>query len=139
MSRIATIAGVALLAATLCGCGDAEPGACARPETPEPTEYRGGSVEGGVYRSAEWNGELLYYPGGAHYKIFHNLGAIPSQASFYLSFERYGLAEGSVAEAAGNQVEIKAIDEESITVVNGTCAEFYLLGVMSTSGAPTSP
>jgi hypothetical protein len=117
---------------TLCGCGDAGPTTCARPETPEPTPYQEGSVDDGgiVYTSSTPEGELLYFPGGAHYQIFHNLAAMPTSYDFYLSFERFGVQQASLAQAAGNQVEVKAIDEESITVVNGTCADFYLLGVV---------
>lgn len=106
---------------------------CRRPETDEPIDYRGGDVDNGVYRSADPYGELLHFPGGAFYRIHHELGEQPRWWQFYVSFERDGLTSGSVALAAGNQAELKAIDDETLTVLNGSCAEYWLLAVTATS------
>ncbi|MFP6686276.1 MAG: hypothetical protein VB934_16275 [Polyangiaceae bacterium] len=113
----------------LCACGDALPITCARPATPDPIDYREGGTENDVYMSADWDGDLLFFSGGAHYRLFHQLGERPRWWQAYLSFERSGLGEASVALAAGNQVELKAIDHESLTVLNGSCADYWLLVV----------
>jgi hypothetical protein len=133
--------GVALAVAALAvlgGCG-ATPGAdvCVRPETEEPTDYTGGSLEEGVYMTSDWDGELLHFPGGAFYRIHHGLGERPRYWSFYLSFERDGLNSGSLTQAAGNQAELKELDDQTLTVVNGSCAEYYLLAVVGSGD--TSP
>lgn len=121
-----------LVAVGLAGCADvgAEIQACARPASEEPRLYTGGSVEDGVYMTSDWYGELLYFPGGAWYEIHHQLGEVPRWFEFYLSFERDGLGSASLAQASGNQAEIKEIDAESITVLNGSCADYWLLGVV---------
>jgi hypothetical protein len=121
---------------TACDEGNGFPTTCDRPESDEPTPYHGGTIHNGVYATSDWYGELLHFPGGAYYKIYHDLyvgppeqtDQVPDWFVFYTSFERDGLASGSLAQAGGNQVEVKALDHESITIVNGTCAEFWLLG-----------
>jgi len=116
------------------GCNTIGPETCARPNSESPRPYRDGTVEGHSYRSAAWDGELLPFAGGAYYQIYHGLGRVPVGLAFYLSFERRGVAEASLAPAAGNQVEIKAIDDETVTVLNGTCADYYLLATAWTGG-----
>ncbi len=122
----------------LVGCdeGNGFPVTCDRPESDEPTAYKGGSTDNGVYQSAAWNGEYLYFPGGAYYEIHHQLGEVPDWFAFYVSFERDGIGSGSLAQAAGNLVEIKAISDQSITVVNGTCADFWLLARVGLGSGP---
>ncbi len=128
----------ALVSAWLTGCVAPPIGTelCRRPETDEPIDYVGGDVENGVYRSADPYGELLHFPGGAFYRLHHELGEQPRWWQFYVSFERNGLTDGSVALAAGNQAELKAIDDETITVVNASCAEYWLLAVAGTGDEP---
>ncbi len=116
-------------ALALGGCSEIGPETCRRPETEIPKAFSGGSVEGGVYMSSAWDGELLHFPGGAYYRIEHQLGELPRWWMFYLSFEQDGVASASLAQAAGNQVEVKGIDDEAITVINGSCAEYFLLAV----------
>jgi len=127
---VAVAAGSALLA---CESVGAQVTACDRPATEEPWHYDEGSRDDGVYMTSGWYGELLYFPGGAHYRIHHRLGEVPHWFQFYLSFERDGLGSGSLAQAAGNQVEVKAIDDETITVINGSCVDYWLLGVVGVS------
>jgi hypothetical protein len=123
------------------------PEICARPESAEPTPYKGGSVENGVYMSAilgEQPEELLHFPGGAYYNIYHQLeeegpdgepmAVVPRWFQFYLSFERYGTRGSSLAPAAGNQAEVKAVNDQYITVLNATCSDYWLL-VMAGAGA----
>ncbi|MEZ4444010.1 MAG: hypothetical protein R3B72_33360 [Polyangiaceae bacterium] len=130
------VGGALLLGASSCdSVNSLGPQICDRPETEEPTDVTEGEVIGDTYRSADWDGDLLYFPGGAYYRIHHNLGAIPVGVQFYLSFSRDGVADGSLAPAAGNQVEIHAIDEETITVLNGSCSEYYLM-VIAWTEAP---
>jgi len=118
-----------------CDAGNGFPDTCDRPATAEPRDFVGGTVTDGVYRSSDWYGDLLHFPGGAYYRIHHQLGAVPLWIELYLSFERHGLAEGSVAPAAGNQAEIKQVDADTLTVLNGTCTEYWLLVV---AGAPST-
>src|SRR5687767_4999082 len=86
------------------GClSEIGPATCSRSETDNPAVlYTEGTVEQGVYMSSAWDGELLYFPGGMHYKIEHRLGAVPRSVEFYLSFDQYGADDGTVAPAAGD-------------------------------------
>lgn len=140
---------VAMLSA---GCGPApcDRSAAANP----PVIYAGGTVEHGVYMSSAWDGDddgdgeveedegLLRFPGGMRYAIKHRLGARPRVVQIYLSFDRDGTKSGRLALAAGNQAEVR-VDEETITVVNGSCSEYWLLVVASTgdpgAGASSQP
>ena len=139
--RIPMVAIVALLCV---GCGDAVPTVCARPNTEEPVDFRGGEVENGVFMSSAWDGEFLFFPGGAYYRIHHQLDAEPRWWHAYLSFERNGLSEGSVALAVGNQAELKGLDDESLTLLNGSCVDYWLLvvagdGSLQPAGGGSSP
>ena len=140
---------VILLALT--GCGDAVPSICDRPSTPEPLEYVDGCNNGeGVYLSAGWQGEtcgdanggLLNFPGGRHYRFVHNLDCptIWTNWEVYLSFERDGVTSGSIAPSAGNQAQLTAMDENSITILNGSCVEYWMLiRVWCTEPPPAPP
>ena len=117
------------------GCSDFEngPEICDRPATPVPIEYTAGVIQNGIYRTGDWCGELMYFPGGAYYQIDHNLGVIPERWEFYLSFNRNGLKRWggrSLTQAAGNQVQVESVDEKTITVLNGTCSSYWLIGVI---------
>lgn len=128
-------AGVALVllgAALSCGCAA---GICDRPENKEPRKFTGGEIVGDTYRTSDFDGDLLHFPGGAFYEIEHGLGVVPTTVSFWLSFERDGLGSGSVAQAAGNQVELKAMDDQTMRVLNGSCAEYFLIVQASRVGA----
>ena len=129
----AAIGATAVLALT--GCGGFGPETCSRPDNEVPRDYKGGTVDNGVYMSADWDGEWLHFFGGAHYRIFHQLGERPRSFQVYLSFERFGLRDATVAHAAGNQAEIKEIDVTSVRLLNGSCADYWLMFVAS-AGAP---
>jgi hypothetical protein len=137
-TRVRRMSLAATCAVTALGCGDALPVTCARPATAEAVAYRGGGVEADVYMSADWEGDLLFFPGGAYYEIYHGLGEKPRWWQAYLSFERDGLTSASVALAAGNQAELKAIDNQSLTLLNGSCADYWLL-VAAGGAASTAP
>lgn len=133
-----TVLAVGLL--TACDAGNGFPVICDRPESEEPSNYTGGGIVDGVYWTSDWeiqedhpdsaivDGKPLYWSGGAYYRIHHGLGEMPDWFQFYLSFEPDGLTEGKVSQAAGNQVEVESIDEETITIVNGTCGSYWLIG-----------
>jgi hypothetical protein len=121
--RARLAAAVVVLASSSYGCIET----CDRPESDTPRPYKGGEIIGDTYMSSDWDGDLLHFPGGAYYEIHHDLGVKPVGFRFYLSFERSGSSEASVAQAAGNQAEMKYIDDKIINVVNGSCSEYYLL------------
>ncbi len=111
------------------GCGNSPigPRICDRPATDEPVPVCEGHISGNSFSSLTSEGELLAYRGGAFYRVFHGLGVVPNYPRAYLSFSRYidapvedGLPR-SVAPAAGNQFEVKALTDEYIDFVNGTC------------------
>ena len=118
------------LALASSACGGIGPSICARPATEEPVAYREGDVQNGTYMSSDWYGDLLFWPGGAHFEFFHNLGATPRTVQAYLSFERDGLSSASLAPAAGNQFEIKDMDEISLRAINGSCVDYWMLVVV---------
>jgi hypothetical protein len=134
--------GSVLAAAGSLGCSDLDNGPviCPRPKTDEPLLYTGGSVENGVYMSSDWTGELLSFGGGAYWKIEHRLGDVPRSMEFWLSFDRDGVASGgTLTEASGNEVQLEAVTEESVTVLNGTCADFWLLAVIGVADDTPAP
>jgi len=103
--------------------------------------YAGGTTADGVYMTSPWTGPLLSWPGGQHYQLDHSLGATPSWVHAYLSFEESGLdggvaGGGNVSLAAGNDVEILGMDDQSITVANDTCSAYWLLVVAGTGAPP---
>lgn len=121
------------------GCGNAgiTSSTCDRSEQANPPAlYSEGTVENGVYMSSAWDGEFLYFPGGMRYLIEHKLGTEPRFWQFYLSFDREGVKTGVVGLAAGNQAELRGIDDETLTVVNGSCVDYWLLVVASAGDAP---
>lgn len=126
MARALFAAVVALAAGSL-GC-DASALSCDRALEANPyIAYREGTVENGVYMSSPWDGELLYFPGGMHYAIEHQLGGEPRWITSYLSFDERGTAGGSVAQSAGNQVVILDVSETTIKLANDSCVDYWLL------------
>jgi hypothetical protein len=112
----------------LSGCGEAAPTICARPGTETPKPFTEGFIEDGKYYTSRWDGPLLPFPGGTWYKIKHGLGKTPSDWRCFLSFDPNGVRDGSsVSQAAGNQAVLKAIDEQTMTILNETCVDHFLL------------
>lgn len=145
------VATAVALAASCLGCGllsGIGPANCDRTEEANPPIlYTEGTAEGGVYMSAAWDAseatpqaerELLYFPGGMHYEIEHKLGEAPRWVEAYLSFDRFGTETGSLAPAAGNQTEIHDVNAETVTIVNASCVEYWLL-VVAGAGETTVP
>jgi hypothetical protein len=137
-SRAALLLGALLVAST--GCDRVPPSVCDREAEDNPAvRYTEGTVEGGVYMSSPWDGELLYFPGGMRYAIEHKLGETPRWIASYLSFERDGTASGALAPAAGNQVVLLDVDAMAITLANDSCVDYWLLvtaGAGDRTGAP---
>ncbi len=112
------------------GCG----GCDTTEQKDNPIPYRDGITndEGTVYESGPPDGELLHFPRGQTYDLFHGLAAKPYLISTYVAFDQNDpdgenpLANNPLAETAGNQVVIEKWDDEIIRVRNDTCAEFYL-------------
>jgi hypothetical protein len=103
-----------------------------------PVTYRGGTVESGVYMSSPWDQGLVYFPGGMQVRLEHGLGRVPRAWAAYVSFDPEGTAgDGSMAPAAGNQVELMTMDDVALTVRNSTCADYYLLITAQVEASPT--
>jgi hypothetical protein len=118
----------ALVALSLTGCSSIGPSTCDRSVEANPwVDYREGTTDGNVYETSPLDGELLYFPGGMHYRLHHGLGKKPDWVLPYLSFERFGTTGGPVAPASGNEVEIAGEDADTISVNNGSCVEYWLL------------
>lgn len=134
--------GVGATAAGVAGCGpdDYNPGpeTCDRSEEHNPpVRYTEGTVEGGVYMTSDWDEELLWFPGGMHYTFEHKLGARPRLVQAYLAFDQYGLRDGGhIAFASGNEAEIVRMDDQTLTMRNATCIDFWLLVVASAGENP---
>ena len=150
-----------VLALSGVGCGyvnEIGPSSCDRSEDSNPAlEYDEGEVVNGVYQSSDpeahaaggaggealtpeeeaqekKEAELLLFEGGMRYEIIHKLGQVPTWFQVYLSFGRYGAYDGenTLALASGNQAEIIDVTDESMTVINGSCSNYYLLVVAGT-------
>jgi hypothetical protein len=123
------------LAAPLAGCDGVSsigPTSCDRSAAAnEPILYTEGTVEGGIYMTSAWDGELLDFPGGRRYRLDHQLGVVPRFFQAYLSFNQFGVRDriGTLAAAAGNQVEVDEVTDTSIVVINGSCVDYWLLVV----------
>jgi hypothetical protein len=129
MARLIAALVTAAFALGAIGC-DSFPTSCDRdPADNPPIEYTGGTVENGVYMTSSFDGPLLDFPGGIRYQLFHKLGQKPRWIESYLSFSPSGERDGTIAQSAGNQVEVEAQDDQSILVTNGACAEYWLVVV----------
>jgi hypothetical protein len=124
--------GVAFAGMMVAGCAT---GICDRPEKEDPTVFNGGEIVGNTYRTSDFDGDLLHFPGGAFYQIRHGLGVRPTHIQFWLSFSRDGIKNGgSDAPAAGNQAELKSVDDEQLTVLNASCSDYFLIVQAWTDG-----
>jgi len=122
---LVALAFVALGTAPL-GC-DVLTGGCGDDLFDEPPAlYNEGTTENGVYVSSDWDPKLMLdFPPGQSIELFHGLGEVPVSWAAYIATARKG--DGSAIVLSTGDVELVAIDAESITVRNATCADFYLL------------
>ncbi|MEM6791218.1 MAG: hypothetical protein AAF928_06730 [Myxococcota bacterium] len=140
--------GLPLLLLVVGGCGNSPigPRICPRPATEEPIPVCVGTVTGNAFSSLGAEGELLKYDGGAFFRIHHGLGVVPNYPRAFLSNSRFIDAPDtdelprSLAPAAGNQFEIKALTDTYIDILNGTCVdENFLLVQTEAPGLDTAP
>lgn len=108
------------------------------PESNDPVKYTEGQTKDGVYMSSPWGGELLWFPGGMRYDlVLQGWTQAPDFVDLWLSFDHCGTKTSTVARAAGNQAEVRAIrhevvngeDRAIVEVVNGSCSDYWLLVV----------
>jgi hypothetical protein len=137
LARALAVASLPLML-TACGVVDSfGPSSCDRSLDSNPYRpYVDGTVDtDGIFTSELPTGELLDFPGGAHWAIAHHLGEEPTWWTFYLSFERMGLEKdgGAYAQAAGNQAVLYGKDHATLYVVNDSCSDYYLRVVAGTA------
>lgn len=105
-----------------------------------PVHYAEGAVEGGIYMSSSWDGELLAFRAGEVLVIDHGLGATPRSIHVWVALaDHLGSGEGGSAgaplsPAAGNQAELLDVNETSLTLHNATCTDYWLLVTADAGG-----
>ena len=131
----------ALLLFTSTGCETITSVTCDSYTVNVPQHYAGGTTQDGVYMSSPWNEGLLYFPGGMQYSLAHGLGSTPAWEYSYLSFQNFGAADGgNVAQAAGNQVVILGMNDQTIQLANDSCTDYWLLVTAGVgTAAPSGP
>ncbi|MDI3282723.1 hypothetical protein [Polyangium sp. 15x6] len=109
-------------------------------EANTPVRYTEGTIDNGVYMSAPWDGELLWFPAGMRYELEHGLGEVPRFVNIWLSFNKCGTKDSTVAQASGNQAELREVTDKKLVLVNGSCVDYWLLVVAGTGdGEPDPP
>jgi hypothetical protein len=92
-----------------------------------------------LYETARPDEEMLHFPQGRTYRLYHGFGYRPADLTVFLSFRPRLTSSGdkedktnpnNVSESAGNQAVIEAWTENYIQVRNDTCAEFYMRAVI---------
>lgn len=135
----ATVLLLGALAGPLVGCGNplGIGQVCDRSIRGNPPKlYTEGTVVHGVYQTSDWGGEWLEFSGGTHYALQHKLGVTPPWVMPYFSFSSHGVGDGVedggqtdgglASPAAGDGVGIIDVDDETITVVNASCTDYFL-------------
>ena len=118
----------------LASCDDIGP--CDRSDqSHEAQPYRAGASVDGFYMSSPWTGPLLPFGPGQRYQVFHGLGQTPKQIGCWVSFQDNGLADGTMAPAAGNLCVVQQVTDEYVQIKNDTCAEMF---VLVTASAPAA-
>lgn len=108
------------------GCGDELGDA-------EPVTYVDGTTQDGVYRSSSWDAsDWIDFPPGIRVRFEHGFGAEPRSWQAYVATARQGDGS-SLVLAAGSEVELVAIDSESVTVQNATCVDFIVMVATATA------
>lgn len=123
--RFAALAAAGALV-LLQGCSNFGP-SCSTSDDSNPAElYTGGTTLNGSYQTSDWDGPLLWFPGGKRYDLQHNLGCKPANVVIFVSFSEQGDKGGSIAPSAGNMTILQAVDEQIIRIKNDTCSDYYL-------------
>ncbi len=91
-----------------------------------PALYTAGTTVDGKYQSSGWDpDELIDFPPGMGVRFVHGLGAEPRSWAAYIATAREG--DGTEIVLSTGEVELTEINDEAITVRNGTCADLLLL------------
>jgi hypothetical protein len=134
---ILSAAALAAVVASSVGCETFASQSCDTSVAGNPAvTYAGGTVQDGVYQSAPWGGDLLWFPGGSVYDLTiappfvdaaDRLEA-PRWVTLWVSFSSDGTADGGVlARASANEAVILGVTPGRITVQNQGCQDFSLL------------
>ncbi len=129
--------GVGLIAATVSvGCDVITAGCGAELEAEPPVSYSSGLTTNGIYRSSSWEpADWVDFPPGATVRFEHALGTEPLAWQAYVATSRDGDG-ATLVLATGNDVELVGIDDEAVTVHNGTCVDFFVV-VVAMASVPT--
>lgn len=121
------------LGSSLSGC-DVITGGCGDElEDEPPVTFSGGTTEGGIYQSSSWDAAAwIDFPPGFTVRFEHGLAKEPRAWQAYVATAREGDGSNLVL-AAGNEVELVAIDDEAVTVRNTTCVDFFVVMVAMSS------
>ena len=108
------------------GCGD-------ELDDQEPVTNSVGTTEGGIYQSSSWApGDWVDFPPGISVRFEHGLGETPRLWHAYVATTREGDGSNLVL-ASGSEAELTDIDEQAVTIRNGTCVDFFVVLVAMTS------
>lgn len=126
--------GAAGVATGAAGC-DVITGGCGDELSDEPAvTYSAGTSRGGIYRSSSWDAaDWIDYPPGISLRFEHKLGMEPRAWQAYVATSRTGDDGSRLVLATGNDVELVAIDDQAVTVRNGTCVDFFIVMVVMSS------
>lgn len=101
---------------------------CSRGE--DMTTVTDGIVDGNVYHSAPYGGPYAHFPPARTITFEHGLGTTPYAIQLWVAFSDHG----TLAPSAGNISELRgpdgtpqsALNDQTISVYNDTCSDFYL-------------
>jgi hypothetical protein len=92
-----------------------------------------GTTDGGIYQSSSWESdEWVDFPPGISVRFEHGLGETPRLWQAYVATSREG-EDSNLVLAAGSEAELIDIDEDAVTIKNGTCVDFFVVLVAMTS------
>jgi hypothetical protein len=127
---------VLTLGASSLACGT--PGCDVSDEKHAPIVYEGGITRNGYYASSSSHGDLLYFPQGRRYDLYHHLGFEPIMLQLYWSFAEAGIGvfeqtkdKSTLTTGAGNSAIVQLKNDQFIRVKNDSCVEYWVLVVAS--------
>ena len=115
-----TLAGLSAVALLSSACTGAS--SCSRGEDDVTVQASPDRTTNGVYYSAPYGGPYQEFHGGRTIHFLHGLGKRPFPPVFWLAFSD----SGTLAQAAGNEAELVALDDQQIAVKNDTCSKLYI-------------
>lgn len=131
--RIRVLLLAALLAVLSTACTKVT-STCSRDRDSTFVAFTPDKLDGETYHSGPWEGPHPFFPPGRTIVFEHGLGRIPWHINFWLAFQ----PTGTLAPSAGNMAELRTmdspspqVDENTISVYNDTCSDFYLFVVAS--------